>query len=80
MSSMWIPHRPTKASTKRVLAGGVVLVVLCCVIGPLFLTAVCVAVDRFLGGWLGIAGGVVLAAAAALLLPRARHRRSRDCC
>ncbi len=79
MSSMWTPHRPKKTSTKRIFAGGVVLVTLCCVIGPLFLTTVCVAVDRLLGGWLGIIGGAVLAALAALLFLRARHHR-RDCC
>jgi hypothetical protein len=70
MSSPWIPHR-----TKTIFAGAGVLVILCCVVGPVALAALCVAVDRFLGGGFGIFCGVLLATLAALLLLRARHRR-----
>lgn len=73
MSSLRVPHR----RTKRIFAGVGVLAVLCCVVAPLALTAVCVAVDRFLGGRLGIICGIGLAGLAVVLWSlRARHRRA----
>lgn len=71
MSSPWI----ARPRTKTIFAGAGVLVV-CCVVGPVVLAAACVAVDRFLGGWLGIVSGVVLAALAVSWSLRARHRRA----
>ena len=54
------------------LAGTGVLMVLCCAVGPAVIGA---AAGGAIGGWLGIACAVVLAAAVALLLHRrARHR------
>lgn len=52
------------------LLGGGVLVVLCCAAGPAVIGAVA---GSSIGGWLGIACAVILAAGIALLV----HRRTR---
>jgi hypothetical protein len=52
------------------LAGAGVLMVLCCAVGPAVIGAVA---GSAIGGWLGIACAIVLAAAVGLLV----HRRSR---
>ncbi len=71
MSSLRVPHH----RARKIFAGVGVLVVLCCVVAPVALAAVCVAVDRFLGGRLGIVCGAGLAALAVLWSLRTRHHR-----
>jgi hypothetical protein len=61
------------ASEKRangLLVGGGLLMVLCCAVGPAVIGAVA---GSAVGGWLGIACAVVLAAVVGLVL----HRRGR---
>jgi hypothetical protein len=53
------------------LAGGGLVMVLCCAAGPAVMGAVA---GSAIGGWLGIACAVILAVAVGLLL----HRRTRD--
>jgi hypothetical protein len=55
-----------------VLAGGAVLMILCCAVGPAVVGAVA---GSAVGGWLGIACAVALAAAAGLVLRRRRGKR-----
>jgi outer membrane lipoprotein SlyB len=57
------------------VAGAGVLMVLCCAIGPAVIGAIA---GTAVGGWLGIACAVLLAAIAGLLLHR-RLRRSSGC-
>jgi hypothetical protein len=52
------------------LIGGGVLMVLCCAVGPAVIGAVA---GSAVGGWLGIACAVILAAVVALVV----HRRTR---
>jgi hypothetical protein len=54
------------------LAGAGVLMVLCCAVGPAVIGAVA---GSAIGGWLGIACAVVLAAAVGLILHRRTRRR-----
>jgi outer membrane lipoprotein SlyB len=53
------------------LVGGGVLMVLCCAVGPAVIGA---AAGSAIGGWLGIACAVILAAIVGLVL----HRRTRQ--
>jgi hypothetical protein len=53
------------------LFGGGLLMVLCCAVGPAVIGA---AAGSAIGGWLGIACAVILAAAVGLIL----HRRTRN--
>jgi hypothetical protein len=53
------------------LFGGGVLMVLCCAVGPAVIGAVA---GSAIGGWLGIACAVILAAVVGLVL----HRRTRQ--
>ena len=55
------------------LAGGALVMVLCCAIGPAVIGA---AAGSAIGGWLGIACAVVLAAIAGLVIHRRRRRGS----
>jgi hypothetical protein len=64
------PETPPRSSTS-ILAGGAVLMVLCCAIGP---AAIGAAAGGLIGGWLGVACAVVVAAVAVLLLRSARGR------
>jgi hypothetical protein len=57
--------------TDTVLVGGGLLMVLCCAVGPAVIGAVA---GSAVGGWLGIACAIVLAAVVGLAL----HRRSRN--
>jgi hypothetical protein len=56
------------------LAGGAFLMILCCAVGP---AAIGAAAGATVGGWLGIACAVLVAAIAGLFLHR---RRGRDGC
>ena len=53
------------------LVGGGLLMVLCCAVGPAVIGAVA---GSAIGGWLGIACAVILAAVVGLIL----HRRTRS--
>ena len=67
------------ASARRAdaaLAAGGVLMVLCCAAGPAVIGAVA---GTAIGGWLGIACAVILAAGVGLFLHR-RTRRRGDAC
>lgn len=55
----------------RALVGGCLLMVLCCAVGPAVIGAVA---GSAVGGLLGIACAVILAAAAGLVLHRRRAR------
>jgi hypothetical protein len=57
------------------LIGGGVLMVLCCAVGPAVIGAVA---GTAVGGWLGIACAVILAAAIGLVLQR-RMRQDGGC-
>ena len=64
-------------STRRsdsLFAGGALLMIVCCAVGPAVLGAVA---GSLIGGWLGIACALLLAAGAALAL---RRRRSETKC
>ena len=67
MSTTGKPSRRTDTA----LVGGGLLMVLCCAVGPAVIGAVA---GSAVGGWLGIACAVVLAAVVGLML----HRRSRN--
>jgi outer membrane lipoprotein SlyB len=54
------------------LIGGGVLMVLCCAVGPAVIGAVA---GSAIGGWLGIACAVILAAVVGLVLHRRTRRR-----
>ena len=56
--------------TDAALLGGGVLMILCCAVGPAVIGAVA---GSAIGGWLGIACAVILAATVGLAL----HRRTR---
>jgi hypothetical protein len=62
--------------TDAALAAGSVLMVLCCAVGPAVIGAVA---GTAIGGWLGIACALILAAGAGLFLHR-RARRRGDAC
>jgi hypothetical protein len=66
--------KPGRGSNVALLGGGV-LMVLCCAVGPAVIGAVA---GSAIGGWLGIACAVILAAAVGLLLHR--RVRTRDGC
>lgn len=53
------------------IGGGALLMILCCAVGPAVIGA---AAGSAIGGWLGIACAVILAAAVGLFL----HRRSKN--
>jgi hypothetical protein len=57
------------------LLGGGILMVLCCAVGPAVIGAVA---GSAIGGWLGIACAVILAALVGLVLHR--QARTRDGC
>jgi hypothetical protein len=63
--------RPGRSDS--VVTGAAVLMILCCAIGPAVIGA---AAGTVIGGWLGIACAMVLAATGAWLL----HRRRREGC
>jgi len=69
MSAQSKPGRRTDA----VLFGGGALMILCCAVGPAVIGAVA---GSAIGGWLGIACAVILAAAVGLILHRRTRRRS----
>ncbi len=58
------------------LAAGGVLMVLCCAVGPAVIGAVA---GTAVGGWLGLACAVVLAAGVGLALHRRGRRRGDPC-
>ena len=62
--------RPERSGSA--LAGAAVLAILCCAVGPAVIGATAGAA---VGGWLGIACAVLLAAAVAWLLRRRRRTR-----
>jgi hypothetical protein len=62
-------NQPRGRFVYALVAGGL-LMVLCCAVGPAVIGAVA---GGAIGGWLGIACAVILAAAVALVL----HRRTR---
>jgi hypothetical protein len=67
------------ASARRsdaALAAGGVLMVLCCAVGPAVIGAVA---GTAIGGWLGIACAVLLAAGVGLALHRRARRRGGAC-
>jgi hypothetical protein len=64
--------KPGRGSNYALFGGGL-LMVLCCAVGPAVIGA---AAGSAIGGWLGIACAVILAAAVGLIL----HRRHRDGC
>jgi hypothetical protein len=55
------------------LAGGALVMILCCAVGPAVIGA---AAGSAIGGWLGIVCAVVLAAGAGLVIHRRRGRKS----
>jgi hypothetical protein len=62
--------KPARVTNFALLGGGLLMVV-CCAVGPAVVGAVA---GSAIGGWLGIACAVVLAAAVGLFL----HRRTRS--
>jgi hypothetical protein len=58
------------------LVGSGLLMVLCCAVGPAVIGAVA---GSAIGGWLGIACAVLLAAAVGLILHRRARRRPGGC-
>ena len=70
---MSAPDRETPRSGSLV-AGGAVLMVICCAVGPAVLGAVA---GGAIGGWLGVVCAVLVAAAAGLAL---RRRRGKAAC
>ena len=67
------------ASARRsdaALAAGGALMVLCCAVGPAVIVAVA---GTAIGGWLGIACAVILAAGVGLALHRRARRRASAC-
>jgi hypothetical protein len=70
--------RDTNQSPQRsnaALAGAALLMVLCCAVAPAVVGAVA---GSAIGGWLGLACAVILAAAVGLVLHR-RARRGASC-
>jgi hypothetical protein len=72
MSSPSEPRRRTNLA----LMGSGVLMVLCCAVGPAVIGAVA---GSAIGGWLGIACAIILAAAVGLTLHRRTRRRTGGC-
>jgi hypothetical protein len=66
----------TARRSDAALAAGGVLMVLCCAVGPAVIGAVA---GTAIGGWLGVACAVILAAAVALALHRRARRRGSAC-
>jgi outer membrane lipoprotein SlyB len=62
--------QPSSRRSDVALLGGGVLMVLCCAVGPAVIGAVA---GSAIGGWLGIACAIILAAVFGLIL----HRRTR---
>jgi outer membrane lipoprotein SlyB len=58
-------------SSSLAIAGGGLLMILCCAVGPAVIGAIA---GSAIGGWLGIACAVILAAVVGLLI----HRRTRS--
>ena len=67
--------KPPSRTDVTLVAGGL-LMVLCCAIGPAVIGAVA---GSAIGGWLGIACAVILAAAVGLILHRRTRRRPGGC-
>jgi outer membrane lipoprotein SlyB len=65
-----------RSRTDFALAGGGLLMVLCCAVGPAVIGAVA---GSAIGGWLGIVCAVILAAAVGLILHRRTRGRTRGC-
>jgi hypothetical protein len=66
----------TEQSARRsdgLLAGGALVMILCCAVGPAVIGA---AAGSAIGGWLGIVCAVLLAAGAGLVIHRRRGRKS----
>ncbi len=68
---MSVEEKPRGRFDLAVVGGGV-LMVLCCAIGPAVIGAVA---GSAIGGWLGIACAVILAAVVGLVLHRRTRRR-----
>ena len=62
----------TRKPSDIALVGGGVVMVLCCAVGPAVIGAVA---GTAIGGWLGIACAVILAAAVGFILHRRTRRR-----
>jgi hypothetical protein len=62
--------------TDAALAAGGILMLLCCAVGPAVIGA---AAGTAIGGWLGIACAVLLAAGVGLALHRRARRRGSGC-
>jgi hypothetical protein len=71
---MSAPNKPGRRTDAALLGGGL-LMVLCCAIGPAVIGAVA---GSAVGGWLGIACAVILAAVIGLILHRRSHK-ARGC-
>jgi hypothetical protein len=67
---------PTRRRSDAALAAGGLVMVLCCAVGPAVIGAVA---GSAVGGWLGVACAVVLAAAVGLVVQRRARRRGGDC-
>jgi hypothetical protein len=65
-----VQGKPGRRADAALLGGGV-LMILCCALGPAVIGAVA---GSAIGGWLGIACAVIVAAAVGLIL----HRRTRS--
>jgi hypothetical protein len=72
---MSTPGKP-RSRTDFALVGGGVLMVLCCAVGPAVIGAVA---GSAIGGWLGIACAIILAAAVGRILHRRPRRRHGGC-
>ncbi len=62
----------TRKRSDFALVGGGLLMILCCAVGPAVIGAVA---GSAIGGWLGIACAVILAAALGFILHRRTRRR-----
>jgi outer membrane lipoprotein SlyB len=71
---MSVQEKPRRRFDMTVIGGGV-LMVLCCAVGPAVIGAVA---GSAIGGWLGIACAVILAAVVGLAVHR--RTRGRDGC
>lgn len=69
------PGNPGRRRSDLALAGGGMLIVLCCAVGP---AAVAAVAGSIIGGWLGVACAVVLAAGVGLVLQRRGRNRGRS--
>lgn len=68
-------RRTARGTDAAVIAGGV-LMVLCCAVGP---AAIGAAAGNLLGGWVGIACAVGVAAILGSVVHRRARRRGRGC-